>query len=528
MESRNTLSSSTLNWPRLLMAVVGLCAGLASQVSAQGWPSYSRDPQHSAQAIVGSQLPQVVRWHTPVDLAPPNTGGGDLYIHYGSPVITRVNSILVPVKTTSTGNYRVEAHKASTGTLIWSQTSDYQLPSHNWVPIFGITLTPKDRTVVFPGAGGTIYARSFPDSAAGTSMHFAFYDTPSLSNYTPNATAFNSAIQICTPISSDILGNVYFGFVSSGAALPGYPNGIPGGLAKITPKGVGSFVSAAAMSGDSTMEKVAYNCAPAFSADGSTLYVAVNNSNQVGYLCALNTTTLARQSSVFLLDPRSTVSSPLSAWVNDDGSATPTVGPDSDVYYGVLEANFPSNHARGFLLHFDSTLATTKLPSAFGWDDTASIVPATAIPSYTGPSTYLLLTKYNNYADPGIGGTGVNLVAVVDPNVSEVDPISGATVMSPVITVAGVTPDTDLRDAAHPNAVREWCINSAAIDVVNKCAVVNSEDGKMYRWDFVLNQLSAGLMLEPPTGEAYTPTVIGPDGAIYGINNANLFSCIAN
>ncbi len=81
----------------------------------------------------------------------------------------------------------------------------------------------------------------------------------------------------------------------------------------------------------------------------------------------------------------------------------------------------------------------------------------------------------------------------------------------------------------HPNAVREWCINSAAIDVVNKCAVVNSEDGHVYRWDFRHEHAQhAGLKLEPSTCEAYTPTVIGPDGAVYAINNADLFSCIAN
>ena len=62
----------------------------------------------------------------------------------------------------------------------------------------------------------------------------------------------------------------------------------------------------------------------------------------------------------------------------------------------------------------------------------------------------------------------------------------------------------------------EWCINSAAIDPFNKCAVVNSEDGKMYRWDFTTNTLSPPVTLAAATGEAYTPTVIGPDGALYG------------
>jgi len=33
------------------------------------------------------------------------------------------------------------------------------------------------------------------------------------------------------------------------------------------------------------------------------------------------------------------------------------------------------------------------------------------------------------------------------------------------------------------------------------------------------------LRLAPPTGEAYTSTAIGPDGAVYAINNAVLFCC---
>ena len=153
------------------------------------------------------------------------------------------------------------------------------------------------------------------------------------------------------------------------------------------------------------MLKVSYNCAPASSGDGTTLYVAVNNiptanSGSFGHgrLCALDSASLAMKSSVFLNDPRSTTASPLAAAVTDDSSASPTVGPDGDVYYGVLEGNFPSNNDRGWLLHYSGDLLTAKLPGAFGWDDTASVVPASAVPSYTGPSAYLLLTKYNNYA----------------------------------------------------------------------------------------------------------------------------------
>jgi hypothetical protein len=69
-------------------------------------------------------------------------------------------------------------------------------------------------------------------------------------------------------------------------------------------------------------------------------------------------------------------------------------------------------------LHFSGNLATTKTPGAFGWDDTASIVPASMVPSYAGASTYLVMTKYNNYAGVGNGsnvGDGVNRIAVLDP-----------------------------------------------------------------------------------------------------------------
>ena len=76
-----------------------------------------------------------------------------------------------------------------------------------------------------------------------------------------------------------------------------------------------------------------------------------------------------------------------------------------------------SNHDRGWLLHFNSSLTQTQdCPGAFGWDDTASVVPASMVPSYNGNSSYLLMTKYNNYADPGLGGDGVNKIAILDPH----------------------------------------------------------------------------------------------------------------
>jgi hypothetical protein len=273
------------------------------------------------------------------------------------------------------------------------------------------------------------------------------------------------------------------------------------------------------------MQKVAYNCAPALSPDGTKVYVGVNNVNgftdgAVGYLVALNAGTVAPVAAVRLKDAANPQNDAL---FFDDATSTPTVGPDGDVYYGVLENPFPARHDRGWLLHFDGNLTTTKTPGAFGWDITASVVPRGLVPSYRGRSSYLLLTKYNDYAE--LGGDGVNRLAIQDPNDTAVDPISNNNVMKPILIIIGPTPDQNLRDQGHPNAVREWCINTAVIDTHNKCAVVNSEDGNVYRWDFPSNSLTAQVTLSTGVGEPYTPTVIGPDGKVYAINNSTLFAC---
>ncbi len=451
-----------------------------------------------------------IRWQMPVDLMP-HYNGNDLLIHYGSPLVTRQNTVLVPVKTGTTDGFRVEARDATDGSVKWMQDSDYTLPSHNWVPSFGIALTPKNR-VYFPGAGGTVYFRDTPDSATGTTGQLAFYG---LANYQANPSTFNSYVKINTPITSDRYGNIYFGFMVTGTTTPALQSGI----ARIAEDGTGSCVAATTAADDSSITKVAHNCAPGLSNDQKTLYVAVSTGSYGrGYLVALDSRTLAPISRVRLMD---VLHPTRDAIMLDDGSASPTVGPDGDVYYGVLENfTYTNNHYRGWMLHFDKTLAQVKTPGAFGWDDTPSIVPASLVPSYHGSSGYLVLTKYNNYVDGG--GDGVNKMAVLDPNDTMTDPISGATVMKEILTIAGPTPDKEYINQ-YPNAVREWCINSAAVAPFTKSAIVNSEDGKVYRWDFTTNTLQQALRLTNGIGEAYTPTLIGVDGSDYAISNGTLF-----
>ena len=51
---------------------------------------------------------------------------------------------------------------------------------------------------------------------------------------------------------------------------------------------------------------------------------------------------------------------------------------------------------------------------------TGSVVPASMVPSYHGTSSYLIMTKYNEYAGYG-GTTGQNMLAVLDPNATQIN-----------------------------------------------------------------------------------------------------------
>jgi hypothetical protein len=508
-----------------LRVVFGLLAGLGllslRETCAQSirvpWSDYAHDPQHTALSPFASQPLTTIHWQVPVDLDPQHEGGdpdGDLYIHYGSPLITRSNTVIVPVKTGALGGFRVEAHVGTNGVLKWMQSTDYALPPHNWTPSFSPTLTPKNR-LYFPGGGGTVYYCDSPDSTNMPALgQIAFYG---LANYTANTNAYLGNVFIDTPITSDRYGNIFFGFQVTGST----PMSLTSGVARIDTSGNGTWIAANVIVTNAGIIKVAQNCTPALDNEHKTLYVAVNSANPdgdfgvYGYLCALDSRTLTPLASIRLKD----VANPGNdANVPDDGTASPTVGPDGDVYYGVLENPCCTNHDRGWLLHFNSGLSQSKTPGAFGWDDTASVVPSSLVASYHGGSSYLLMTKYNDYSDPGIGGSGSNKIAVLDPMNTEIDPITGATVMKEVLTALGPTPNTG------QTGVREWCINTAAIDPFTKSILANSEDGKLYHWDLTSNTLSETFTLTTGVGEAYTPTVIGVDGTVYAVNDAILFA----
>ncbi len=499
---------------RLLLAgaVTVIMPFLPPAFAQTPWTNFAKNGHHTAQSATASQPLNTIHWQTPVDLHPhygsdavlPPGGGSELLIHFGSPLITAANTVIVPVKTGTEEGFRVEAHNATNGTVMWTSPSDYKLPpNYDWTPEYGAVLSAQ--RVYFPGAGGTILYRDEPDAAKGAGGRLAFYG---LSNYQANSSGFDKSVYINTPLTTDHSGNVYFGFLVSGSSPL---SGLTSGIARVRADGQGTWVSVTTASSDSTMTQVPYNCAPALSWDGKVLYIGVSNGG-AGYLVALDSVTLAPIAGVRLKDPKSGEDASLT----NDSSASPTTGRDGDVYYGVLENPFPENHDRGWLLHFNAKLSQSKTPGAFGWDETASVVPASMVPSYSGTSSYLLMTKYNNYADEG--GNGQNKIAILDPNATETDPITGVTVMNEVLTILGPTPNPPLQ------GVKEWCINSAAVDIAGKSILANSEDGNLYRWNLTTNTLSQSIALTSGVGEAYTPTVIGMDGTAYAINDAILFA----
>ena len=496
------LAAAPAAWAAIVQA--GKSTSLATWVR-EAWPTFAHSSHHDGRSAFAAQSLTRVRWSTPVDLAPPG-GGGALYIHYGSPLVTPGDTVIVPVKTTSGGDFVVEGHRGHDGALLWKIPTDYILPSAGWIPLCGPTLTPGFDLVI-PAIGGTVLRVSDVDATPHAFVRQAFYG---LANYFAKPGDYDSNVQINTPIVSDDAGNVYFGFIVLGST----PIGLQSGIARIGADGAGSWVPAGTAAGDPYVAQIVDNCAPALSQDGTILYAGFRDGGGGGYLVGLDAATLSLVWRVRLKDPMSGGD----ALLFDLGTASPCVGPDGDVYFGVLENPFGANHVRGWMLHYDATLAVTKMPGDFGWDNTASIVPAAAVPLYTGSSNYLLVTKYNNYAVGG--GDGINKIAVLDPNASQVDPQTGATVMKEVITMPGPTPDP----GGGPLAVKEWCINNIAVDPRTKSAMANSEDGTLYRWDFTTNTLSQKVVLTSGIGEAYTPTVIGVDGTVYAINDAILFA----
>ena len=489
--------------------------GTSGQVNVRtslNWAGHGGNSSHTGVSVIpGRKLDSIV-WQTPLDLNPPYSGN-DLLIHYGEPCITSANVVITSVKQNLSDGFNVRAF-TSAGAAVWQQTTDYSVPSDGWIPSCGPTLvytrgTQSDPWVAYPMGGGRVAFRPAHAKGATPIVH-AFYGD---STFNGSASTFLNNVKICTPRTSGPDGTIYFGFIVYGSN----PANLTSGLGKVDVNGNGSWVPATTLSNDNSVNQIKLNCAPAVNSAGTAVYITCNTGSfGRGTIARVNPANLQVTGRARLIDPHTGND----AAVDNEGTASPIIGPDGDVYQGVLENPFPSCHDRGFLLHFSADLSQTKIPGAFGWDDTPTVVPVSMVPSYTGTSSYLLFCKYNNYA--GVGGDGHNRVAIVDPSDLELDTISGIPTMKPIATLLGPTADSEFPNT--PGAVREWCVNSAAVDVPKSSIIVSSEDGVLYRWNLRTNSITEQIRLTTGIGEAYTPTAIGSDGRVYAIANATLFA----
>ena len=487
-----------------------LLAALAPTLqNGVGWPTHGGDSSHTGLSSTPAQPIEGVLWSSPLDLNP-QYNGDVLYAHYGSPVVTANNVVVMPVKTGANGGFRIEGRDGASGALIFQEDSDYAVPAHNWYPTFGPTLALG--FVAYPRKAGLVAFRATSPGRPGRDEPkppptTCFYG---LANYSAAPSAYDG-IRISSPLVSDNEGTVYFTYRAEGTN----PLGLKGGLAVVRRGGSARYVEGATATGNPEFVQPKLNCAPAIR-DSVVYAVFKKASGSEGVIVGLGARNLNPVYKATLLDPRNGGA----AYVDDEGTSCPSIGEDGDVYFGVLENPFGSHHYRGWLLHFDATLTQRKTPGSFGWDDTPSLVPKAVVPGYTGTSPYLVLTKYNNYAGQG---DGVNRVALLDPNASGPDPYSGVSTMKEVMTKVGPTPDAEFL-GPFPNAVREWCVNTAAVDVANHAAFVNNEDGVLYRWNLDTNALDGSVRLNSGIGQAYTPTLIGPQGTVFAVSNARLYA----
>jgi hypothetical protein len=430
-----------------------------------------------------------VLWSNSVDVAHSATSS-----HYGAPLITASNTIIVPTVANG-GRFNIVGYEGGTGRMKYTLTNDYVLLNVGslWRPVYQPVLVESHSSLrlYYPGAGGTVYYVENPDSETPSPpVQICFYTN--LTGYASNAAAFNTNLFINTPLTASTNGTIYFAFRANGV-VPDPINTNRSGFVRIDATGNCAYVMMATAAGSANAGSSPMNCAPALSNDGSTVYVVASGL----FLLGLDSETLATKYVLFL-----------GADLSNDTTASPTIGPDGDVYFGLPYGIPPQQPRGGILLHFSGDLATAKVPAFFGWDYTVAVVPSSVVPFYSGPSSYLLFCKYNDYVLR-------NRIALLDPNTPQYAPGVG-TCMREVFTVLSPTP-AGIRQT-------EWCINTGVAIPIASCVFAPNEDGRLYRWDLAANSISEAIALNGGFEEPYVPTSIGPDGTIYTINGSTLFA----
>ena len=181
---------------RFALLPLGLCCLLVFSTHALAQvPTFGGNAQHTSVYAAPAQTLNQIKWQATIDFNP-----GAL-VHYGSPLVTAGNTVIVPVKTAGNG-FQVRAFNGATGVLKYTLATDYILPAHNWIPVYNpcIVTGSFGTRLYYAGAGGTIWHVDNPDSnTPSTPVREAFYG---LVNYNANTAGYNNTVFVNTPITA--------------------------------------------------------------------------------------------------------------------------------------------------------------------------------------------------------------------------------------------------------------------------------------------------------------------------------------
>jgi hypothetical protein len=90
-----------------------------------------------------------------------------------------------------------------------------------------------------------------------------------------------------------------------------------------------------------------------------------------------------------------------------------------------------------------------------------------------------------------------------------------------------LTPSTALEVAGAGGTVLVRQHANTTAGAVRRLVFYGAAQWKAHRsayGDLARNTLAGKIHLNRPRAEAYTPTIVGPDGTVYAINNATLYA----
>jgi hypothetical protein len=579
---------------RRMLVLLGVAAvylpGAGSLMAAPPvqWPQWGHDPQHAAMVQnLGQPLSNILQniVYDPFVPAEISAGGGDLLVHYQTPMLDG-NDVYMEFKGgnfTTIANWETQdwiekklTWQGSNLVTVWSYTSSWKpVPyasriSFNgpfWEPVFHPVLVGD--YIYVPSAQGTVTKlRKSDGSVAATINPFAAGGS---------APVQNTDIFVAGPLSADKNGNIYYNAIKLSHAQPWDQDVVDSWLVKITPQDQASKVSFSVLTPGSPSatdacdvefgaadlpwppspdavppaipcgsQRPGINVAPAIAPNGTIYTVSRGHFvTRYSYLIAVNPNLTLKWAASLRghLNDGCGVLLPIGGpggcrvgahfgvdpgtnvpgpgRVLDDSTASPTVAPDGSVVIGVFTRY---NWVQGHLMKF-SAAGQYQGAYAFGWDITPGI--------YSHGGTYSIVTKDNHYGDVGSYCDDETFCpsdrTATHPGYPEAYFI---TQLSPTMSVEWQWQNTNTlsctRDAnGNVSCVSdhpfgfEFCVNGMAI-ASDGTIFANSEDGNMYA---ILQggTVRDNLFQQLALGAAYTPASIGGDGTIYSQNAGHLF-----